>query len=120
MDKIPLSYFCAIFLLSSCNTSNESVIGNNMSRPQSILDGVFYSGEYAYFESKDGRQFELRLLDKDIQNIFAPFIPTTFGNEKVCVKLKIGGDLGQRSDSPGRQIFNVREVYSHTKIHCRN
>ena len=108
----------AIATIGGCSTDRTNVIEARGSNPLVRLRGVFHSGEYAYFETSDGRAFDLRTPNPRDQRRMDPFIPLSFGSETICAALRISGKVAGNSDQPGRRIFLVSRIHEARRIPC--
>jgi hypothetical protein len=108
----------AIAIIGGCSTDRTNVIEARSSNPLERLHGVFHSGEYAYFETSDGRAFDLRTPNPRDQRRMDPFIPLSFGSETICAALQISGKIVGKADEPGRRIFLVSQIHQARRIPC--
>jgi hypothetical protein len=107
-----------IAIMGGCSTDGRKIIEERGSSPPEMLRGVFHSGEYAYFESSDGRAFDLRLLNVIDQRRLAPFIPLSFDGESMCAALHISGRVAGNADQPGRRVFLVSQIHRARRTPC--
>jgi hypothetical protein len=107
-----------IAIIGGCSTIGTKGVEARGSNPLEKLRGVFHSGEYAYFEMSDGRAFDLRLLNASDQRRLAPFIPLSFGGERMCAALRISGKIAENADQPGRRVVLVSQIHRARRIPC--
>jgi hypothetical protein len=103
-------------LLAGCATDRRTVSINRTVEKQ----GVWVSGEYAYFRASDGDVFVLRLPNPRDQRRFVTLAPITVEPAEVCLSLRIEGGVNGEVDGTDRPFFVVSKIVAAQRIECGN
>lgn len=82
--------------------------------------GIWVSGEYAYFEASDSRVFILRLPNPRDQRRFVALAPVREDAAQVCLAMRIQGGVDGEVDGTGRPVFVVSKIFAATPVECKS
>lgn len=84
-----------------------------------VLSGIFFSGEYAYFQAYNGEDYILRIEKEEDQLHLAKLTPLRIDGSSTCVIMKIRGMIDKSNGYLNKKAFSVYQIIRANQIACR-